>query len=292
MSLPKGVREMTEVREKKRFSSTPMVSIIIPTFNSQKGILRCLQSIENQTYPNVEVVVVDRHSKDKTLKIAKDHNARVFVLACGRSAARNFGVANARGLFIFFIDSDMELASDVIKKCAIACQKRGADAVVIPEVSVAHGFFSECRKIEKTFHVGNRFFDVPRFFRKEVFINIGGFDETLVLGEDADLYARMESLNYKTEAIDAGIKHFEGDLSLRQIVLKAHCYGRSLPFFARKNPSLIVKKYSPIHLVWIRNFGLLFKHPIHFIGLIFLKLVEYVAYLTGVFAHLLSVRAH
>lgn len=284
------MRKIVKIREKERSSITPMVSVIIPTFNSEESILRCLQSIENQTYSDVEVIVVDRRSRDETVKIAKDHNARVFVMASERSAARNFGVANARGLFIFFVDSDMELASDVINKCVVACQKRGADAVVIPEVSVTYGFFSECRRIEKTFYVGNRFFDVPRFFRKEIFLNIGGFDETLVLGEDADLYARMESLNYKTETIGARIKHYEGDLSLRQTVLKAHRYGRSLPSFARKNPSLIVKKYSSIPSVWIRNFGLLLRHPIHFIGLVFLKLVEYIAYLTGVFAHLLSVR--
>ncbi|MFH7873662.1 MAG: glycosyltransferase, partial [Candidatus Aenigmatarchaeota archaeon] len=48
----------------------PLVSIIIPTYNSEKTLAKCLESIKNQSYKNIEIIVVDRFSKDKTAEIA------------------------------------------------------------------------------------------------------------------------------------------------------------------------------------------------------------------------------
>jgi len=68
-------------------------------------------------------------------------------------------------------------------------------------------------------------------------------------------------------------------LSIKGIVLKAYYYGKTLPYLIRKNPSLAMKGYCPTR--YLRNFKLLGKHPIHLMGLITIKLVEYIAYLTG-----------
>lgn len=271
------------------FTSIPMVSVIIPTFNSEETLACCLQSIKDQTYPNVETIVVDRYSRDGTLKVAEKFDARVLLMDSERSAAKNCGVAKAKGSFILFLDSDMELTHRVVEECVVACLKKGADAVNIPEVSVAHDFLGECRKIEKELYSGNISFEVPRFFKKEVFLAIEGLDEGLIYGEDADLYARIERAGYRTERIRAEMRHYEGDLSLGKIMLKAYYYGKSFPCFVAKDPSLAMKWLSPIRWVYMRNLKLLLKHPIHFVGLVFTKLVKYVAHFIGILAYLLSV---
>ena len=133
----------------KRSDEKPIVSIIIPTFNSEDTIRGCLQSIKDQTYPNIEVIIVDRYSVDETVKIAENFKEKILLKNSERSAARNYGAAKANGSFVLFIDSDMELTPGVVEECVAACLSRGTEAAIIQEEPVVEGFLSEFRKIEK-----------------------------------------------------------------------------------------------------------------------------------------------
>lgn len=88
------------------------ISVIIPAYNSQDTIERCLNSIQNQTYKNIEIIVVNDGSKDDTEKIvsdlqAEDNRIKLFSIPNGGvSNARNTGIDNATGDFITFVDSD------------------------------------------------------------------------------------------------------------------------------------------------------------------------------------------
>lgn len=66
----------------------PLVSVIIPTKNSKKIIETCLRSISRQTYPNIEVIVVDNYSSDGTIEIADKLGAKVFQLKAERAGAK------------------------------------------------------------------------------------------------------------------------------------------------------------------------------------------------------------
>ncbi|NWG10483.1 glycosyltransferase [Candidatus Bathyarchaeota archaeon] len=63
----------------------PLVSVIVPTYNSQKTIKQCLQSIKNQTYKEIETIVIDRHSKDQTIQIAKKYKTKLLYVTEERS---------------------------------------------------------------------------------------------------------------------------------------------------------------------------------------------------------------
>lgn len=91
---------------------TPKISIIIPSYNEEKYISRCLDSVLNQTFTDFEVLCVDDGSTDKTFEIIKNYSekdSRIIPLKNpnkGVSSARNFGIDNSKGEYIGFVDSD------------------------------------------------------------------------------------------------------------------------------------------------------------------------------------------
>ena len=103
--------------------STPLVSVIIPTKNSAKTLEKCLQSVKNQSYPNIEVIVIDNNSIDKTKEIAKKYTIMVFNKGPERSAQVNFGGRQARGKYLYRVDSDFIIEKDVVQECVEKCER-------------------------------------------------------------------------------------------------------------------------------------------------------------------------
>lgn len=259
----------------------PLVSVIIPTYNSQTTLRQCLQSVQRQTYKRTEIIVVDRHSTDETVQITKNFKVKLFYVTRERSTAKNLGAKNAYGKYLLFLDSDMELSQHVVEECVKLCEEKSFDAAVVPLITDAVGFLAECRKLEVELYSHDpNYFLMPRFFRKTVFFKVGGFDEKLICGEDFDLARRCETQGYRIGKITSPIKHLEGTLSLKKIVLKAHYYGKSLlPFFS-KEPTLVLRGYCPTRFAW--NIKRLLKRPLNLAGLTMIKLIEYIAYFTGI----------
>ena len=111
-----------------------LVSIIIPVLNGETRIKKCLESIINQDYKNVEIIVVDNGSQDSTINIVNDlqkKDTRIKQYLCkekGVSNARNFGIQKASGDYIMFVDADDTIDKDMVtlmlknamdKKCDI-----------------------------------------------------------------------------------------------------------------------------------------------------------------------------
>ena len=97
---------------------TMKVSIIIPTKNNAGILEKCLKSIENLDYPKeeLEVVIVDGHSEDGTVEIARKYGCRVVYESVGTiGGARNIGVQNSNGEFIVFTDADCVAERDWLK---------------------------------------------------------------------------------------------------------------------------------------------------------------------------------
>lgn len=105
-----------------------LISIIIPVYNVEKYIGRCIKSIKNQTYRNFEAIVVNDGTKDKSVEIAKkiiDNDNRFVILNKangGLSSARNYGLNNMRGKYVVFIDSDDFVSEKYIENlyCAMS----------------------------------------------------------------------------------------------------------------------------------------------------------------------------
>ena len=85
----------------------PRFSIIIPVYNVEKYIKKCLDSVFSQTFKDFEVIIVNDGTKDKSMDIVKNYDAKVInQVNQGLSEARNNGVKQAKGEYILFVDSD------------------------------------------------------------------------------------------------------------------------------------------------------------------------------------------
>ena len=87
----------------------PLVSVVIPNYNYEKFITETIESVLAQTYKNIEIIVVDDGSKDKSLEVLAEFGDKIQVVQqknAGVSAARNHGVSLSKGAFIAFLDAD------------------------------------------------------------------------------------------------------------------------------------------------------------------------------------------
>lgn len=96
------------------------ITVIIPFYNEEKYIIQCLDSVINQTYKNIEILLINNNSTDKTLKIIKEKkDKRIKILNCkkqGVAHARNVGIKKATGRYITFLDADDYWLKDKLEK--------------------------------------------------------------------------------------------------------------------------------------------------------------------------------
>jgi glycosyltransferase involved in cell wall biosynthesis len=254
----------------------PLVSVVVPTFNSERFLERCLRSVTEQTYPCIEIIVVDNYSTDKTKEIAKRYGARIISSDAKRSEARNIGAEGANGAWVFFVDSDMELCVSVVDEC-LRKIGRGYGGIIVPEVSVGNGFWAKCKALEKSLYVGNDLIEAARFFRKSVFESLGGYDLDLEAGEDWDLSQRIRKSGYRIGRIEATIKHDEGRLSLVRTMQKKGYYGKTLKRYALKHHADAKRQLGLIRPAFLTGWKKLARDPIHALGMIVMKACEFLA---------------
>lgn len=112
------------------------ISIIIPIYNAGEYLVQCLQSIEQQTHKNLEILCIDDGSKDSSLSIAQsfsERDSRFVVLTKengGQSSARNMGLDHATGKFVMFVDSDDWIEPDTAEGALRAILEEQADCVM------------------------------------------------------------------------------------------------------------------------------------------------------------------
>lgn len=172
----------------------PLVSVIIPCFNREKYISDAIDSCLNQSYKNIEIIVVDDGSTDGSVKLieSKYHNKLKLIVQKnqGSASARNTGLFAAKGEFLIFLDSDDWLSHDLIEahirtlakwpEVDISC----ADAVAIQ----SDGTLSEIKKSvwptipsnpKRLFLLKPPPFPACEIYRKSSIMKHGGFDEEM-----------------------------------------------------------------------------------------------------------------
>jgi glycosyltransferase involved in cell wall biosynthesis len=251
-----------------------LVSVIVPTRNSAGTLKACLRSVRAQTYSAVELIVVDNYSSDGTAQLARSLANAVIEAGPERSAQRNIGGRSAKGEFVAFIDSDMVLEPTVLAE-AVARAVAGADAVVIPEISVGDGFWARCKTLERSCYIEDPTIEAARFFTRDAFLRVDGYDEQIVAGpEDWDIHERIRAVGGQIDRTAALIRHDEGRLRLRETVAAKFYYGKATAVYIKKHPELARKQLRLIRPAFIRHWRRLARHPVTTAGMFVQKACE------------------
>ncbi len=191
-----------------------MFSVIIPTFNRANYIKRAIDSVLNQSYKDFELIVIDDGSSDNTPLVLKSYKDKIKVITNksnkGVSYSRNIGIKIAKNPIIAFLDSDDEWRKDKLLYQAKFFEKNPSFSIVqTNERWIRDGAFLNKKKIHLT-KEGNIFYNSLHLclispsavaIKKEVFEDVGYFDESFEVCEDYDLWLRVTK-KYKVGYID------------------------------------------------------------------------------------------
>lgn len=186
----------------------PLISIIIPYYNCEKYIAETLASVEAQTYPNIEVILVnDGSSKPSTAYIEALIQDKAYIQYFyqenkGVSSARNTGAKHAKGEFLLFLDADNKIHPDYLQKTAEVLSSNPNCKLVYTKAEFFEAQSGEWELPDytnfKNLLLGNKI-DTLALIRKMDFDALGGFDENLKSHEDWDYWIRL--LQYGGEVI-------------------------------------------------------------------------------------------
>lgn len=198
------------------------VSVIIPIYNSENTLLKCLNSVFNQTLDDVQMVLIDDGSKDKSYDIISRYVGQKNIISVhqknmGVSAARNRGIDISKGEYLFFLDSDDYLEPDVLEKLWKYGKKYNLDLVSCSHTEFNATLYNGNNSNLDTFvamnnrEIGKHFIDVfpksacAKLFRRELIEkNKIRFPEEMRLGEDMYFsYSFILELNSMGKVADA-----------------------------------------------------------------------------------------
>lgn len=250
------------------------VSAIITTKNSAKTLEKLLKSLKNQTHRNLETIVIDNNSSDRTVEIAKKYTQKVYRKGPERSAQRNLAAEKSTGKYLLFLDSDMELTKRVVEDCVQTAQKFGFKLLVIPERTIGEGLIPTVRRFEREMYMGDLTVEVARFFERSVFFEFGGYDPELTGPEDYDLPYRI-SKKYKIGRSNHYILHNESGLTLSRLLRKKYYYASRGALYASKHPELISLQGNILfRKAYFKNWKKFVGNPLLGATFIFVRILE------------------
>ena len=268
-------------------SNNPLVSVIIPTKNSERTIRACLESVRGQTYRNFEIVVVDNFSRDSTVPIAKGYADIVLLAGPERTTQVKKGAAKSKGAFIYKIDSDFVLEPLVLEKAVRVALDQKAVAVVIPNLSYPNiSFWSQVRFFERLSYVGSTQIEAARFIRRDAYDAVGGHDVTLVAYEEHDLHNKVSRLGKIVRIQGAAEWHIGEPKSLADIVRTSWYYGKTAIRYVRRHRRVAATQIMPVRRALLNQRKVFLSRPKLLVGLAIYEIVKYLSALLGFLAQI------
>lgn len=224
---------------------TPRVSVIVPNYNYAASLPACLRAIQAQSYPDLEVVVVDDASTDDSVAVAEALGVRVVRLpdngGCAR--ARNVGAAHTSGEILFYVDSDLALAPDAIARAVAVLRsdpRMGAVCgVEDPEPLLHDTAVARYRGLQYHHWSASGEGDVtvlcPAMLAlpRPVYETVGPFNEALTQTEEVDYGYRL-SRRYRVRLTSAVRGRHDHDHALLPLLRKLFHRARlRIPLYAR-----------------------------------------------------------
>ncbi len=217
-----------------------LFTVIIPVYNQEKTIRQCLESVFASTLKDLDVIVVDDHSTDETVRIARSFPCRVLETAVnsGPAVARNLGSENATSSLLYFLDADILLQPDTLARMLEGFESRPDVCAIFGSFekdTVHQNFVSVYKNLLHHYTHQNSKEEAATFcggfsgIRRDVFREIGGFDPTQRFMEDVELGCRLYRKGYRIwlnpRLQSMHCKHY----TLARLI-KSDFFGRAIPW--------------------------------------------------------------
>ena len=272
----------------------PFVSIVIAVYNRSHDLRCCLESLNELDYPasKLEVIVVDDASTDRSTSVAKEFNTKIIVQPYnqGQSAARNRGVKEACGEIVAFIDSDCIADSQWLKELVPYFQeKRYVLVGGFVDSYYQNSMLDRYESVKSALNMGgekivgsgdNAVFYVPTcnvLIRKDRYLEIGGLDEDMRVGEDVDLCWRLMKSGHRLIYVPKGRVEHKHRNQFLSCFKRRFDYGTSEPILYAKYPETM-KRFprQAIGMVFFLFFlmGIVFQSVIFFSAAMLLLFFE------------------
>jgi O-antigen biosynthesis protein len=250
----------------------PLVSVIIPVYNSAKYIQKAINSVLEQTYGNYEIIVVDDGSTDETRQKLQPYQHKIryiFQENQGSATARNTGIKLAKGDLVAFLDSDDLWSMPEKLEKQVACFQKNSDLGGLNTGwKIVDGAGKHIKTVQpwhkapqldlETWLKKKCVLTSAMMFRRPWLEKVGGFDPELRQSHDVDLILRLSLAGCKTEWLkEETVCYRQHDLNTTKDSLKQAKYIQAVlnKFFARNDlPELITQQEQQIRyhtLVWI-----------------------------------------
>ena len=257
-----------------------IVSINIPTYNSEKTLGACILAAKKQTYTPIEILIIDSYSKDKTLKIAKKHNCKVVMCKGGLLEARIVGAKKSKGKYVLFLDSDQILHPTTIER---AVKKiKNFDAIWLYERAYnRHKFIPSLYDADRLLVQKYLEEDVvlPRFFKKNLLLKAmekipSDIYDTCKAHDHLILMKEFEKVSKKWGMVSKAVEHIEPS-NLFNLIKKQYRWGRTTrEFYEKGHYSDLVKSRNGFR-------GFHIKDPILSFKSFILRVLRGVPYILG-----------
>ena len=256
-------------------------SVIVPIFNAQETLQRCLSALAQSVNKSTEIILVNNSSTDNSLTICEDFkqshpNLRILLLqedTMGPSAARNTGANLAEGEWLIFTDADCIPSRTWISDYLVHFSDAGLGAVAgciwpYPPSNLVQKAISIFTLPPITEEIVHSDFNIREGFyptanlavKKEIFDLIGGFNESLRFGEDHELCHKIYRAGYRIKAIETAVVEHIHRSTLKGLLKQAFGFGSSHPFELRYFtpgktflvfPFFKINKPTPGKWIWI-----------------------------------------
>lgn len=272
---------------------SPLVSVIIPTYNSERTLRECLSALTSQHYHNIEIIITDSFSKDRTKEIARNFTD-IIIDAESLALARKKGVELAKGKYILFLDSDQIINPDTIELSVKACDEAGFDGVTHFERSKIY----KNTLVERLINYDKWIFHSeedddpiygtaePRFFRADLVKKIDFLDNPPITFELAIINLKMNKMGAKIKFVNAYIYHYE-TFTFTQVARKFFRYGFYYIPALKRFPNLVIHHSAPRRTYFTLR---ALKQPFLFLGLFVLYGIKGLATFCGIIASVFKPR--
>lgn len=245
----------------------PLVSVLIPAWNEEVGILKTIQSVLNTNYQNLEVIVINDGSTDGTDSLVREFIKSVLssikgesekktrsnikylsVVNGGKAKALNRGLEVASGEFVLTVDADCIVDKHAVDKILKRFTNKNVAAVagnvvvgnrqkpieVIQQLEYLYGFFF--KRADSTFNSVYIIGGAAAAYRKSTLQELGGFDEEIIT-EDIEMSTRILAQGYKTRYAADAVIYTEGPSDFKGLCSQRlrWKFGRILTFIKHKN---------------------------------------------------------